>query len=228
MDTAIKRPGFFGVFEGPEACGKSTQIRLLTNRLRQEGFATEQYREPGGTENGDLFRRIVLDLERSMNKTTEFLLFAAARSELQDVLKRDMEANKAVFYDRYWSSTIAYQGWGRGVDIPGFIVPVHTGMKCVVPDVTIFIDLPYDDAQKRLKGRGGASDRFEHEEREYHERVLAGYRDLVNYPQYFGKVVTINATAPGTQSVEEIHESVYQTVRSMIQIPTTEEIKAYS
>jgi dTMP kinase len=152
----------FVTFEGPEGSGKSTQARLLYESLHARRFPVILTREPGGTRIGDLIRRIVLDLQHTeMTPTTEMLLFSAARAQLvSEVIRPYLEQGGIVLCDRYADSTFAYQGYGLGRDLAELrvITAAATG------------------------GQRGANDewnRLDARELEYHQRVEAGYRELI-------------------------------------------------
>src|SRR5919199_1968387 len=145
----------FITFEGPEGSGKSTQARLLYERLHVRGYPIILAREPGGTRISDLIRRIVLDLQHTeMAPTTETLLFSAARAQLvSQVVRPYLEQGGIVLCDRYADSTYAYQGYGLGHDLEELraITAVATGG--LLPDITIYLSLSADEGleHKRLK-----------------------------------------------------------------------------
>jgi dTMP kinase len=143
----------FVTFEGPEGSGKSTQARLLYERLHARGYPVILVREPGGTRIGDLIRRIVLDLQHTeMAPTTEMLLFSAARAQLvSQVIRPYLEQGGIVLCDRYADSTYAYQGYGLGHDLEELHTITHAATAGLLPDVTIYLDLTADEGLERKR-----------------------------------------------------------------------------
>lgn len=143
----------FLTFEGPEGSGKSTQARLLYERLHGRGYPVILVREPGGTRIGDLIRRIVLDLQHTeMAPTTEMLLFSAARAQLvSQVIRPYLEQGGIVLCDRYADSTYAYQGYGLGHDLEELRTITHAATGGLLPDVTIYLDLSADEGLERKR-----------------------------------------------------------------------------
>jgi|RhiMetdeSRZDD1v2_1073273.scaffolds.fasta_scaffold715035_2 dTMP kinase len=196
----------FITFEGPEGSGKSTQARLLYERLHARGYPIILTREPGGTRISDLIRRIVLDLQHTeMAPPTETLLFSAARAQLvNQVIRPYLDQGGVVLCDRYADSTYAHQGYGLGRDLDELrtITAIATGG--LLPDLTIYLDLSAEEGleRKQLKARGKSlaeqsnqslsriSDtaqrpaivewnRLDARDLAYHQRVVAGYRALI-------------------------------------------------
>ena len=171
-------PGFFITFEGGEGCGKSTQARLLYQKLQQHNIPSLLTQEPGGTPLGNKIRS-VLKVKRDFNISplSELFLFAACRSQLiQDVIGPALQAGRVVVCDRFSDSTTVYQGSGRGLDL-SLIDSVNTsatgGLK---PDVTILLDvLPEQGLQRKRKID---RDRFDSEELSFHRRIREGYLNL--------------------------------------------------
>jgi thymidylate kinase (EC 2.7.4.9) len=181
----------FVTFEGPEGSGKSTQARLLYESLHARRFPVILTREPGGTRIGDLIRRIVLDLQHTeMAPTTEMLLFSAARAQLvSEVIRPYLEQGGIVLCDRYADSTFAYQGYGLGRDLAELRVITAAATGGLRPDITFYLDISAAEGLERKRRKGvrstgqrGASDewnRLDARELEYHQRVEAGYRELI-------------------------------------------------
>jgi dTMP kinase len=177
--------GPFITFEGIEGSGKSTQIVLLANYLSAHARAVTLTREPGGTLIGDQIRKILLDpANTSLNPRTELLLYAAGRAQhLAELIAPERAAGRIVLCDRFTDATLAYQGYGRGLDL-GLIRSldriVTDGIR---PDLTILLDIDAAMGLARARGRnsrGGleAEARFENEHLSFHERVRQGYLDL--------------------------------------------------
>lgn len=185
----------FITFEGPEGSGKSTQARLLYERLHTMGYPVILVREPGGTRISDMIRRIVLDLQHTeMAPTTEILLFSAARAQLVgEVVRPYLHHGGIVLCDRYADSTYAYQGYGLGFDLEALrsITAIATGG--LQPDVTIYLDVSAEEGleRKRMKRQNtrtawstGAEamvewNRLDARELAFHKQVEAGYHELI-------------------------------------------------
>lgn len=196
--------GLFITFEGIDGCGKSTQCELLKKYFADNDIDFISVREPGGTVIGERIREILLDKKNTqMTFRTELLLFEAARAQIVDeVIRPALEAGKIVVCDRFFDSTSAYQGKARGMgmDFVSGLNKAATGG--LAPDITLFFDIPAEEAQKRRGNRGNASDRIELAGLKFQEDVRAGYLELVERSN--GRVVVIDAT----RSIEEIFESV--------------------
>jgi dTMP kinase len=178
--------GTFITFEGIEGSGKSTQIALLANYLTARGVRHVLTREPGGTLIGDQVRRILLDpANRSLDPAAELLLYAASRAQhLREIIIPALADGAVVLCDRFSDATLAYQGYGRGLEI-GMINAldrlVTAGMR---PDLTLLFDIEAASGIARARGRNNSRGleteaRFENEELVFHERVRQGYLTLV-------------------------------------------------
>ena len=163
----------FVTFEGCEGVGKSTQLALLKDYLKKTGQEAVYVREPGSTEISEKIRSIILDPENTaMTAQTEALLYAAARAQLvAEVIRPALDAGKTVICDRYVDSSVAYQGYARGLGV-GFVAEINSyALENAVPDVTVFIDLR-PSASFRSVSR---DDRLEREEESFHDKVYEGY-----------------------------------------------------
>ena len=163
----------FVTFEGCEGVGKSTQLSLLREYMRETGQEAVFVREPGGTEISEQIRKIILDpANRDMTAETEALLYAAARAQLvRTVIRPALDAGKIVICDRYIDSSVAYQGFARGLG-RGFVEKVNAyAMETAMPDVTIFIDLRPSSAFRSVS----RNDRLEQENISFHDKVYEGY-----------------------------------------------------
>ncbi len=176
--------GFFITFEGIEGCGKTTQIRRLTSFLKTAHREFLLTREPGGTEIGDQIRKILLDGKNiGLDPMAELFLYAAARVQhLRQAIFPALREGRLVLCDRFADATLAYQGYGRGLD-PSWIDEIHRrAMDDIRPDLTFLLDLPADiglrRARKRIEGQTIKEDRFERENLEFHRRVREGYLQL--------------------------------------------------
>ena len=177
--------GRFITFEGIEGSGKSTQIVLLQHHLQSSGMRVALTREPGGTAIGDQIRKILLDpANTALDPAAELLLYAASRAQhLREVILPALRDGMVVLCDRFSDATLAYQGYGRGLDI-GMIFEldrlVTAGMR---PDLTLLFDIEAAAGVARAHGRNRdrgleAEARFENEEIAFHERVRQGYLTL--------------------------------------------------
>ncbi len=196
------KKGFFISFEGPDGSGKTTQIGLLTAYLRAKGYETVAVREPGGTPISEKIREIILDnRNREMAPATEALLYAAARAQLvEEVIRPALEEGKIVLSDRFMDSSIAYQGYGRGLG-DGVRTINEFAVRDLQPDLTFLMDL--DPALGKLRVlKEGAPDRLESEALSFHRKVYEGYLELSRI--YSNRFVVIDAT----ESVREISEKI--------------------
>jgi dTMP kinase len=168
----------FVTFEGPEGCGKSTQLRHLSAFLKERGYDVLTTREPGGTPIGDRVRAILLDPKHvEMTPQTEFLLFSAARAQhVAQVIRPHLARGGIVLCDRYADSSLAYQGYGHqlALEVMGTISTFATGG--LAPDLVLYLDLPVEmGLRRKAGGSGDAWNRMEQKEVAYHHRVHAGY-----------------------------------------------------
>jgi dTMP kinase len=196
----------FVTFEGVDGSGKSTQARLLAERLRSAGREVVLTREPGGTELGEQVRAILLHGER-MAPWAEAALFAAARAQLVDEVIRPALARGAdVVSDRYLDSSLAYQGLARGLGVERVLELNLLATSGLLPDRTFLIVVPPDEAAAR---QGGEPDRIEGEGPEFAAEVDRAYRELARI--FAQRVVVVD----GTQNPEDIAEAIHGQLRDV-------------
>lgn len=210
--------GRFITIEGPDGCGKTTQTELLVKALREEGREVIVTREPGGTRVGEEIRSLVLSAKfKEMRPLTELLLMSASRS--QHVLEKiapALKEGKIIVCSRFTDATIAYQGYGRGFDIPLLEKVNVIATTGVWPDLTIILDIDVREGLRRAiktekaEARSGEGDRLESEEIGFHERVRAGYLEVAK--KYPARVKVIDASG----TIEEVRAAVMKEVRASL------------
>jgi dTMP kinase len=167
--------GLFIVFEGPEGAGKSTQIGHLKRALERAGRTPLTTREPGGTPASDAIREVLLDPQLIISPLSEFLLYSASRAQhVSDVIIPALATGKTVISDRFSGASVAYQGYGRGLEL-GFVHDLNTRVsQGVAPDLTILLDLEPLSGLERVDQRG-RKDRLEQADLAFHQRVRHGF-----------------------------------------------------
>lgn len=167
-------------FEGPEGSGKSTQIALLSNFLRQQGFSVVATREPGGTRIGDQIRSCLHDVANTaMVPETEVLLYSASRAQLvRELLLPSLAAGQVVLCDRYADSTLAYQGYGRGLNLEELEAMTRIATGGLKPDLTLLLDIDVRHGLARRVTGGEEMNRLDRETVAFHQRVRDGYHQL--------------------------------------------------
>lgn len=193
----------FITFEGSEGCGKSTQSEMLYCYLKSKGLKVVYLREPGGVKLSEKIREILLDPESKISPEAETLLYMAARAQVvRDIIQPALKAGKIVICDRFLDSTIAYQGFGLGIDIKLIKSIGNFATQGISPDLTIFLDLP---VKSGLKHRHNCKDRIEQRSVSYHEKVRNGYLALAKKESRRIKIVKVQEDKFKTQDrVREI------------------------
>lgn len=171
---------FFVTFEGIEGSGKTTQIGYLETYLKQKGFKVVRTREPGGTRLGERLRNVLLKEKLEISPYAELFLIMAQRAQhMEEVILPSLNEGKFVLCDRFIDATVAYQGYGRGIDLDLIKYLNQIVTRNVKPHLTLLLDCDVDASLGR-KARVGEirKDRFEREEKEFHERVRRGYLEI--------------------------------------------------
>jgi dTMP kinase len=169
----------FVTLEGIEGSGKSTLLLGMAQRLHAAGRAVTTAREPGGTPIGDAIRAVFLELDLTIAPLTEALLLNASRATLvADVIRPALARGDIVLCDRFTDSTLAYQGYGRGIGIASLREICAVATQGLLPDLTLVLDIPVDVSSARLQGRAAATDRMERETNAFYQRVREGFLEL--------------------------------------------------
>jgi dTMP kinase len=199
-------------FEGIDGSGKSTQARLLDEHLQEEGYETLLVREPGGTELSERVRSLLLEPSLNVQPFAELLLFSAARAQLvAERVRPALASGRIVICDRFYDSTTAYQGAGRGVAEPDWLQAFHRRVTGdLVPDRTYLVEVDPETAQARRDGDARDGDRMETAGTDFYKRVSQAYADLAKeHPDRFVQL-------DGTRSIESLQESVRADVGSLL------------
>jgi len=169
-------PGLFITFEGIDGCGKTTQLKRTAVYLRRRGYVVSVLREPGSTRVAEMIRKVLLNRHNCMTDITELLLYEAARADItaHEILPR-LQQGEIILCDRFFDSTTAYQGYGRGLDI-SMVRRLHrVASGTLIPNLTLVFDLPIATAFLR---RGKQADRLESQSRAFFNRVRRGYLEI--------------------------------------------------
>lgn len=208
--------GFFVTFEGPEGSGKTTQIRLLGDWLREQGLDVLITREPGGTAIGDRIRAILLDpAHKAMCPEAEALLFSAARAQIvREVIRPHLDRGGWVLCDRYADSTLAYQGYGRGLDLEMLRTITAFATDGLWPDVTVYLDLPVEEGlRRRQQAEGIEWNRLDAEQLAFHRRVREGYLEMAAAdPQRW---LVLDARQP----IEAVQKAIRERLAARLRLP---------
>jgi len=192
--------GLFITFEGADGCGKTTQMRLLAQYLEKQGKDVLITREPGGKGLGEKVREILLNYDGEVSDRCESFLFLADRAQNIDIIINPaVEQGKIVLCDRHTDSTVAYQGYGRGLDIARINMLNNLATNGRKPDLTFVFDIDIETSMKRV---GSDKDRMESAGKEFHNRVRYGYLELAK--QEHDRIRVVDAA----KSIEDIHQNV--------------------
>lgn len=211
MSLAAK-PARFITFEGGEGAGKSTQVRLLAEVLRQRGIDVLTTREPGGAPGAEEIRRLLVEGDGGRwDAVTEALLHTAARREhLLKTVRPALAAGRWVISDRFADSTVAYQGYAQGVPLADLDRLYQVAVGDFAPDLTLILDLPVEEGLRRAAGRGGKEDRYERMGRDFHEKMREGYLEIAKQAPKRCAVVSALGAA------DDVHQAVLAAVDSRL------------
>ena len=204
MKISTSKRGAFISFEGIDGCGKSTQVKMLLEKLNKEGIDCSLVREPGGTQVSEEIRSVLLkNREENMSSRAEALLMTASRAQLtKEKIEPALDRGVCVIADRYKDSTLAYQGGGRGIDIDYLLELNNFATYDLDPDITILIDISSKEAQNRTNINN--PDRIENAGVEFQEEVRNLYLQLADrFPERFLKI-------DGRESIEVIHSTIWE------------------
>lgn len=194
--------GLFITFEGADGCGKSTQMELLAKYLQEKGHEVVLTREPGAKGLGEKIRELLLNYNGEVSDRCESFLFLADRAQNIDIIvKPAIAEGKIILSDRHTDSSVAYQGYGRGLDIERINMLNNLATNGLKPDLTFVFDIDVETSMERV---GKEKDRMESAGKDFHNRVRNGYLELAK--QNPERIKVIDAT----QSIEEIHKKVIE------------------
>lgn len=201
------KKGLFITFEGGDGCGKTTQIELLDKYLRGKGFNTLLTREPGARGLGIKLREILLNYDGEVSPKCESFLFLADRAQHIDcIIKPALKEGKIILCDRHADSTVAYQGYGRGLDINQINSLNNIATGGLKPDLTIVLDVDVETSMQRV---GKNKDRMESAGIEFFERVRQGFLDIARKEPNRVKVISSSDT------IEDIHKQIVELVEKL-------------
>lgn len=213
----------FITFEGGDGSGKSSQVKLIENYLASRGRACRTTREPGGTTLGRMLRKVLLEVGKNeISSPTELFLYLADRAQhIEEVIAPALQSGALVLCDRFSDSTLAYQGYGRGIDLPLLRCLNQLASRGIAPDLTFLLDCPVEVGLSRIREQLKAStrpgrwakaspdferrtdrDRFERKEADFHERVRRGFLELARLEP--GRFYVLDAS----RSIEQVHGEI--------------------
>jgi dTMP kinase len=198
----------FITLEGPEGGGKTTHAKVLAKALKEKGFDVLLTREPGGSAIGDQIRQILMSLENtSMHPSTEFLLFSASRAQhVREIIKPHLDQGGLVVSDRYYHSSLAYQGYGHGLDLDALGHVTRFATADLTPDLILLLDLPVQDGLIRRREEGDWN-RLDAYEVEFHQRVREGYLSMAADDP--ARWLIVDAAAPMDEIQAELQSLVF-------------------
>jgi dTMP kinase len=204
----------FITLEGPEGSGKSSQIQRLHEYLQAQGMATRLTREPGGTTIGDEIRACVHNVQNTaMCPEAELLLYSASRAQLvREVIRPSLAAGLVVLCDRFYDSTLAYQGYGRGLDLNALRHITDFATGGLKPDLTLLLDIDVEVGLARRTGGGVEMNRLDLETVAFHQRVREGYHQLA--AQEPARWVIVDAARPPEAVQDDLRAIIINRLRN--------------
>jgi dTMP kinase len=198
----------FLTLEGPEGSGKSTQCKLLAEHLTSRGHNALLTREPGGTEISQQVRQIIMDMKnKSMFPATEFLLFSSARAQLvREKIRPHLNGGGIVICDRYFDSSLAYQGYGHGLPLDAIRAITTFATDNLTPDLTLLLDIDPERGLRRRRSNNEEWNRLDDYELAFHRRVRDGFFELVKASPARWRVINAD------KNVEELQEKIREIV----------------
>ena len=199
----------FITFEGTEGSGKTTQIGRLVKELSEANYSVQSTREPGGTTVGDQIRSILLNpLNERLFPTSELLLYAASRAQhVREVIVPALKNGEIVISDRFADASVAYQSYGRNLNLTLIAQLNRIATDGLVPDLTFLLDLPVEIGLQRASHSRGTLDRIEREKLEFHRRVQTGYLSLAEEAP--DRIRVVDATKP----MDVIYQEIWSTIQ---------------
>ncbi len=206
----------FITLEGPEGSGKTTQIHLLTEWLHQQGHQVVLTREPGGTAIGDQIRGVLHDMDNTaMDARTEILLYSASRAQhVAQLIRPALAAGKIIISDRYADSTLAYQGYGRGLDLEMLTTITTFATGGLTPDLTLYLDIVAKEGLQRRRLGGDEWNRLDAEALDFHQRVRSGYLEMIKREPDRWAVID------AARSVEEVQAEIRAVIQPKLKNPS--------
>ncbi|MFB6469305.1 dTMP kinase [Cytobacillus sp. Hz8] len=205
--------GLFITVEGPDGAGKTTVVSMLAEKLREDGYQVLETREPGGIDIAEQIRRVILDKNNTaMDARTEALLYAAARRQhLIEKVKPALETGKIVLCDRFIDSSLAYQGYARGLGMEEVYLINQFAIEGMMPQLTIYFDIePKLGLQRINKHKGREVNRLDLENLEFHHKVREGYFLLLE--KYSDRIHKIDASRPIMDVYQQAEKKVQETI----------------
>lgn len=208
----VMKKGLFITFEGPDGSGKTTVSNAVVERLQKEGYQVKYTREPGGSKIAEEIRSVILNPKNTeMDARCEALLYAAARRQhLVEKVLPALEEGITVISDRFVDSSLAYQGYGRGIGLDEVYSINMFAIEGRLPDKTIYLDIDAKTGLDRINANRTSLDRLDQESEDFHNLVHKGYEEVVNI--YKDRMVIIDAS----KDVESVIEEAYQVLKGLL------------
>lgn len=206
------KKGLFITFEGPDGSGKTTVSTAVCERLEKDGYHVRYTREPGGSKIAEEIRKVILDPENTeMDARTEALLYAASRRQhLVEKVIPALNEGITVISDRFIDSSLAYQGYARGIGMEEVYAINQFAIEGHMPDKTIYLNISAEEGLKRINANRDYLDRLDQESLDFHQKVHEGYEKVIE--KYHDRMVVIDAS----RDVDAVIEDAYQAVKGLL------------